>query len=160
MMKHDSDKGATRPMDATDRRIVNALQDGVAPTERPYRDAARRLGLTEEDLLARLERLLEEGVLTRFGPMFDVEKMGGAFCLCAMSVPEADMARVVAALDARPEVAHNYERDHALNLWFVLATDREDAIRPAIESIEAETGLAVLDFPKRREFFVGLRVQA
>jgi DNA-binding Lrp family transcriptional regulator len=147
-------------LDETDRHIVNALQDGFPLTPRPYAEAARRMGLTENDLIARLKRLLDSGAITRFGPMFDAAAMGGAFCLCAMAVPTERFDTVVIQVNAHPEVAHNYERAHRLNMWFVLATETPEGIEAAAQAIEAETGLKVLRFPKEQEFFVGFRVAA
>jgi hypothetical protein len=59
-------------------------------------------------------------------------------------------------VNALPEVAHNYAREHPLNLWFVLATETPEATADAVAAIEARTGLPVLTFPKEREYFVGL----
>jgi len=150
----------TTGMDATDRRIVNALQGGFPVCERPFAAVAADLGLDEADLIARLDRLLGDGTLTRFGPLFDAEKLGGAFTLASMQVPAADYERVAAKVNALPEVAHNYARDHALNMWFVLATETPAGITDAVATIERETGLPVYSFPKEREFFVGLRLPA
>ncbi len=147
-------------MDDTDRRIVNALQGGFPLCERPFREAAQQLGLSEGALIERLRRLLDEGILTRFGPLYHAERLGGAFCLCAMAVPEARFEEVAALVNALPEVAHNYQRDHFLNMWFVLATETPGGIREAIAEIEGATGLRVLDFPKEEEFFVELRLPA
>ena len=78
--------------------------------------------------------------------------------------PRDDDRRVHAALArrlaARPEVAHNYERSHALNMWFVLGTDTPEGITRTAQAIEAETGLDVMLFPKLEEYFIGFRVQA
>ncbi|WP_413874895.1 Lrp/AsnC family transcriptional regulator [Albidovulum sp.] len=147
-------------LDATDRAILNALQEGFPLSHRPFEEAGRALGISEDDLIARIRNLREEGAITRFGPFFDVEAMGGAFCLCAMAVPEARFDAVVTLVNAHPEVAHNYERAHRLNMWFVLATDRPEAIERIACAIEAETGLKVLRFPKLKEFFIGFRVTA
>jgi siroheme decarboxylase len=147
-------------MDATDRRIVNALHGGLPVCERPYLVAAAALGLTEDDLIARLDRLLAEGTLTRFGPLFDAAVLGGAFTLAAMQVPAADFDRVVAAVNALPEVAHNYERAHEFNMWFVLGTETPEDVAATIARIERETGLPVYAFPKEREYFVELRLPA
>jgi DNA-binding Lrp family transcriptional regulator len=147
-------------LDDTDRRIVNALQEGFPLSPRPYGEAALRLGLTEDELIARLHRLLETRTITRFGPFFDAAAMGGAFCLCAMAVPEECFEAVMTQVNARPEVAHNYQRAHRLNMWFVLATETPEGIAKAAREIEGETGLKVLRFPKEREFFIGFRVAA
>ena len=98
--------------------------------------------------------------MTRFGPFFDAEALGGAFCLCAMAVPEDRFEDVLTKVNAHPEVAHNYERDHRLNMWFVLATENRADIMKTAKEIEHDTGLEVLLFPKKREFFVGFRVNA
>ncbi|MCB2125606.1 MAG: Lrp/AsnC family transcriptional regulator [Rhodobacteraceae bacterium] len=147
-------------LDATDRAILNALQEGFPLSHRPFAEAGAALGIDEDELIARIRRLREEGAITRFGPFFDAEAMGGAFCLCAMAVPTERFDAVVTLVNAHPEVAHNYERAHRLNMWFVLATDRPDGIERAARAIEAETGLKVLRFPKLKEFFIGFRVTA
>lgn len=147
-------------MDSVDRAIVNALQQGFPVSERPFRDAGALLGLGEEDLIARIGKLLEDGVLTRFGPLYQAERLGGAYALAAMRVPQADFDRVAEAVNAHPEVAHNYERDHEFNMWFVLATETHDGIARAAAQIERTTGLPVYLMPKREEFFVGLNLAA
>ncbi|RQP06371.1 MAG: Lrp/AsnC family transcriptional regulator [Paracoccus sp. BP8] len=147
-------------LDDTDRAILNRLQEGFPLTPHPFDDAGAALGLTGTALIERLERLREIGAITRFGPFYDAAAMGGAFCLCALSAPEADFDRIAALVNAHPEVAHNYARDHALNMWFVLATATPEGIGETCARIEAETGLTVWRFPKLREFFIGFRVAA
>ncbi len=153
----------TRPtpeLDETDRRIVNGLQEGFPLVPRPYAAVAERLGLAEDDLIERLARLRAEGAVTRFGPFYDAAAMGGAFCLCAIAVPEARFEAVADLVNARPEVAHNYARDHRLNMWFVLATETPEDIEATARAIERDTGLAVLRFPKLEEYFIGFKVVA
>jgi DNA-binding Lrp family transcriptional regulator len=147
-------------MDELDRAIVNTLQGGFPICDEPYREVAETLGIAEAELIARLQRLLEMKTLTRFGPMFQVERMGGAFVLAALAVPEADYARIAEAVNTLPEVAHNYRREHALNMWFVLATETPEGIPAAIEKIERTTGLTVYAFPKLKEYFVEMRLTA
>ena len=147
-------------IDDTDRRIIDALHGGFPVCERPFAAAAATLGLTEDVLIARVDRLLADGTLTRFGPLFDAEKMGGSFTLAALQVPAQAFERVADAVNALPEVAHNYAREHALNMWFVLATPTPDDVAGVIARIERATGLPVLAFPKEREYFVELRLPA
>lgn len=147
-------------MDELQRAIINRLQGGFALCARPFAAAARELGTDEATLIATLQGMLDAGALTRFGPMYDAERLGGAFTLCAMSVPEADFERVAALVNAHAEVAHNYQRAHRYNLWFVLATGARAQIAPVIAAIEAETGCAVLDLPREQEYFVELRLPA
>ena len=109
-------------------------------------------------LLERLQTLLADGTLTRFGPLFQIERAGGLFVLAAMAVPEERFDAVTAQVNALSEVAHNYRRTHALNMWFVIGTETPAQAQVAIERIEADTGLPVLAFPKEREFFVELKL--
>ena len=147
-------------MDELERAIVNRLQGGFPLAGRPFAAAARELGTDEATLIAKLQAMLEAGTLTRFGPMYDAERLGGAFTLCAMSVPEADLERAAALVNAHPEVAHNYERAHRFNLWFVLATGSRARIPQVIAAIEAQTGYPVLDLPREQEYFIDLRLSA
>ncbi|MDY0013565.1 MAG: AsnC family transcriptional regulator [Rhodocyclaceae bacterium] len=151
---------APTPLDELDRRLINATQGGFPLVDEPYRQVAAELGITENEVLARLASLLERGVLTRFGPMFQIERMGGRFVLAAMAVPEARFEEVAATVNALPEVAHNYRREHALNMWFVLATETPEAIPAVCRRIESLTGLPVRAFPKEREYFVDMRLPA
>ncbi len=143
-----------------DRQILATLQGDFPICERPYAEAAAQLGIGEAELLARLESLLADKVLTRFGPMFQIEEMGGAFVLAALAVPEARYEEVTALVNALPQVAHNYRREHQLNMWFVLATESKAGIADAIAQIEHDTGLPVYAFPKEREFFVEMKLEA
>jgi DNA-binding Lrp family transcriptional regulator len=145
-------------LDARDRAIVNRLQRGFPICERPYAEAARELGLEQSELLERLDRLLRGGVLTRFGPMFQIERAGGAVVLAAMQVPAGDLERVAATLNALPEVAHNYLREHRFNLWFVLAADSQEGVDRAIAGIEAASGYLVYAMPKLKEYFLELQL--
>ncbi|MGJ7458767.1 AsnC family transcriptional regulator [Halomonas sp. MA07-2] len=145
-------------LDAADRRLINRLQDGLPLVEAPYAAVAAELELSEGELLYRLERLLETGVLSRFGPMYHAERLGGGLTLAALAVPETDFEAVVATVNAFPEVAHNYRREHRLNMWFVLATETPERIDEVIAELEAATGLPVFNMPKQEEFHVRLHL--
>jgi len=147
------------PLDPVDRRIVNGLQGGFPVSETPYADAAANLGMEEEELIRRLAHLCDVGVLSRFGPMFNAEKLGGDVTLAAMAVPDDCFEKVADLVNAHPEVAHNYARDHRLNMWFVLSVEQPERIGEVIAEIETETGLVVYDMPKQEEYYVGLRVE-
>jgi len=147
-------------MDEVDRAIVNALQGGFPLTRRPYAEAAHGLGLSEDELMDRLQAMLNAGTLTRFGPLFQVERMGGRFVLAAMEIPASDFECVAGIVNAMPEVAHNYEREHALNMWFVVAAESDAAVDRAVAAVEAATGYPVYRFPKEREYFVEMLLAA
>ncbi len=145
-------------MDAIDRKLINHLQAGFPVCERPYATVAEQLGIGESELLTRLQRLLDDKVLSRFGPMYHAEKLGGGLSLVAMAVPDERFDEVAEQVNAFPQVAHNYAREHRLNLWFVLATETPGEIPAVLAAIEQRTGLPVYDMPKIEEFYVGLQL--
>lgn len=147
-------------IDDIDRAIVNALQGDFPLEPRPFARAAAALGLPEDELIGRVARLREYGIITRFGPFYNAERIGGGFCLCAMAVPAAQWSETVAVVNAQREVAHNYRRDHELNMWFVLAVESPPEIEATARRIEQASGLRVWLFPKEREYFLDMRISA
>ncbi len=147
-------------MDDIDKAIINRLQQGFPVCASPYRQVAEQLGISEALLLERLQTMLVDGVLSRFGPMYHAEQMGGALTLVALKVPEERFDEVTDIVNAFPEVAHNYARNHLLNMWFVLATESPEQIAKVIAEIERQTGLTVYNMPKISEYFVGLQLEA
>ena len=154
-----SDLRATQ-LDDIDRAIINEYQGGFPLTETPFADVGKNLGIPAQDALARVSRLLDEGILSRFGPMYHAEKMGGGLTLAALEVPEDDYDRIAEIVNVFDEVAHNYARDHIFNMWFVLATETPEGVEKTIAEIETATGLKVHNMPRQEEFFIGLRFEA
>lgn len=146
-------------MDKIDRAIINNLQGGFPICDHPYAVVAEQLGIDEADLLNRLQQMLEKKQLSRFGPMYHAERLGGGLSLCAMRVPEADFDRVTEQVNAFPEVAHNYARDHEFSMWFVLGTETPERVEETCREIEQATGYRVYNMPKKQEFFVGLKFE-
>jgi DNA-binding Lrp family transcriptional regulator len=146
-------------LDTIDRSIINRLQGGFPVCERPYAQAAASLGLGEDELIARIGKLVEGGVLSRFGPLFNADRLGGTAVLAAMAVPEAQYEEVAEIVNAQREIAHNYRREHALNMWFVGSAERAESVEAAFVRIEKLTGHPVYRFPKEREFFVELKLE-
>jgi DNA-binding Lrp family transcriptional regulator len=166
-------------IDPADARLLDRLHGGFPLVDRPFAQVAEELGQSEDEVIERLGRLLGHGVLTRFGPLFQIERAGGTFVLAAMSVPEARFDAVAHTVNAWPEVAHNYRRESAtaaagrrsarkqsappadgaaLNMWFVVAAESAAVAEEVLQRIEAATGLAVWRFPKEREFKVELKL--
>ena len=147
-------------MDDLDKLLINTLQNGFPICDSPYQRVATQLGLTEQELLGRLKTLLANGTLTRFGPLFHAELMGGALTLAAVKVPTERFDQVTETINSFPEVAHNYARSHELNMWFVLATETPEQIQKTISAIEQKTDLTVHNMPKITEYFVNLKLEA
>ena len=147
-------------LDDKDRALINAYQGGFPLSERPYAEVGEKLGLSEEDVIARIGRMLDEKILTRFGPLYNAERLGGGLTLAAMKLPEEKFDEIAEQVNAFPEVAHNSAREHELNMWFVLATETPDGIAETCKRIEEATGYKVYNMPKEEEFFVELMFEA
>jgi DNA-binding Lrp family transcriptional regulator len=143
-------------MDELSRRFINVFQGGFPLLERPYASIAVELDTDETTLISTIRSLLAEKYLSRVGPLYEAVSMGGGLTLAALCVPEKDFDRVAQQLNSLAEIAHNYRREHALNMWFVIATERPEAVNKTIDKIQRLTGLTVYNFPKLQEFYVGL----
>jgi DNA-binding Lrp family transcriptional regulator len=147
------------PLTEIERRVINSLQGDFPLDARPFATAATPLGLDEDGLIATIDGLVRSGRVSRFGPLWNAEGLGGAVCLAAMRVPPERFEDIAAQVNAHSEIAHNYARDHELNMWFVASAADPARIDAVFRAIEEETGLPVLAMPKEREFFVGFRVE-
>ena len=147
-------------MDDIDIKIINHLQHGFPICASPYQRVAEQLAITETVLLDRIRMLLDNRVLSRFGPMYHAEQMGGAVTLAAVKVPENCFESIADIINSFPEVAHNYARNHVFNMWFVIATDNTERIEQVIQDIEEKTGLTIYNMPKLNEYFVELKLDA
>jgi DNA-binding Lrp family transcriptional regulator len=145
-------------IDARDALLIDRLHGDLPLTDHPFAVVGAELGMAEDEVLERLRRLLSQGVLTRLGPLYHIERAGGKFLLAALEVPEVRFDEVTALVNAFPEVAHNYRREHAFNMWFVVATESAAQCDAVLARIAEATGLRVHAFPKEREYFVGLRL--
>jgi DNA-binding Lrp family transcriptional regulator len=145
-------------LDDLDRRILNRMQHDLPLVPAPFAAVATELGIEEGMLLERLSAMQRQGDISRVGPMYRVDGFGGGLALMAMAVPPERFDEVAEWLNALPEVAHNYEREHRLNMWFVLAAETPASIAASVAAIEAETGLVVHAFPKEREYFLELKL--
>ncbi len=129
-----------------DRRLLDEFQRDFPITSRPYAELARRLETEEETVIARLDQLRQLGLISRVGAVVAPHRAGWS-TLAAMAVPEARLGEVAALVSGFAEVNHNYEREHRLNLWFVVTGADAGQVAAVLRDIEARTGLAVLDLP-------------
>lgn len=146
-------------LDTIDKRIVNDLQGGFPLSPNPWEDLAHQYGLDSTQLIERIQTLQDDGYISRFGPLYHAEKLGGGLTLAAMKVPAGRFDEVADIVNGLPEVAHNYEREHRFNMWFVIATETPEMVNTVISRIEKDTRLKVYNMPKQREFFLGLHFE-
>lgn len=143
------------PLDATDRRLLDGFQRDLPLEARPFAAMAATLGLTEAEVIARLAALQEAGAVSRVGAVVRPNTAGRS-TLAAMAVPEDRLEEVGMLVAALPEVNHCYEREHRLNLWFVVTAADTAGVAAALRRVEAAAGLPVLDLPLEAEYRIDL----
>ncbi|MBF0119045.1 MAG: AsnC family transcriptional regulator [Desulfobacterales bacterium] len=140
-------------MDDTDRVLLNRIQSDFPVTYRPYLSIAEDLGLTEEDVIARLQRLKASGIIRRIGGNFVPKKIGFVSTLCAAKVPEDAIDSFAAIVNSYPGVTHNYYRDYTYNIWFTFIAPSMDEIEKNLKEISNKTGITnILNLPSIKVF--------
>jgi DNA-binding Lrp family transcriptional regulator len=140
-------------MDAIDKKLLNVLQKDFPLEERPFEIIARRCGIGEEEALARIQRMKDEGVIRRIGAVFDGVKLGRVSTLCAARVPEGKIDDFVAVVNANKGVTHNYGRDHDYNIWFTVSAAGADDLEAFLQDVKRKTGVTdILDMRAVRVF--------
>ncbi len=139
-------------LDATDRRILDVIQTDFPLEPRPYAVLGQRLGLSEEEVFARVRALRRRRIIRRLGANFQSAKLGFVSTLCAARVPEERLEAFIAAVNAEPGVTHNYLRDHAYNVWFTLISPSREASRAILDNLTRRTGVSILNLPATRLF--------
>lgn len=137
------------------QRLLNDFQRDLPLSPTPWRDMAEALGVTEAAVLSALEAMVADGHISRVGVIFKPNTVGVS-TLAALAAPEDRLESIAAWISALPEVNHNYEREHAFNLWFVLTGRDVDHLRAVVASIEEATGLSVLSLPLLDEYYIDL----
>ena len=138
-----------------DRRLLNDFQQDFPLSPTPYADMARRLGVTEEEVLARLEALKSAGAVSRVGAVVRPNTVGVS-TLAAMTVPPEQLESVAALVNGYTEVNHNYEREHRLNLWFVATAPDIVRLTVVLDEIAGRSGYEVLSFPLVEDYHIDL----
>jgi DNA-binding Lrp family transcriptional regulator len=143
------------PASAIALRLLDAYQREFPLEPRPFARIAADLGVAEADVIEEFAALKDAGKISRIGTIIRPNSIG-ASTLAALRVPEADVERVATLVCGHAEVNHCYEREHAINLWFVVTAADRTAVNRVLRAIEAETGLACLDLPIVEAYHIDL----
>lgn len=149
-----------RQLDSLEQRLINDFQHGLPLEARPFARLAASLGVSEQDVIDALQALQDGGVVSRVGPVFRPNRLG-ASTLAALAVPPERLDQVAELVNGYDEVNHNYEREHAFNLWFVVTAADKARLRAVLDEIAMRTGLEPLDLPMLEDYFIdlGFRLQ-
>jgi DNA-binding Lrp family transcriptional regulator len=147
-------------MDAVDKAILRELQGDLPIVKRPFQEIASRIGITEAELLSRVNNLIHEGIIRKFGLRIDSRKVGYASTLVAMKVPPERLDEAAARLNRNPNVTHNYAREHEYNLWFTIIARNREELQKTLEEIGREVEHEdMINLPTRRKFKINVKFQ-
>lgn len=148
--------GALTPRD---RQLLEAAQQGLEITPRPFAALARKLDMEENEVISRLKSLRESGYIRRLGGIFSSRRLGWESILLAARVPRDDFAGVRDIINSHPGVSHNYRRNHDYNMWFTLSVPPEQDLQAEIEKLEERTGLDFLQLPRLKRYKLGVKMK-
>lgn len=140
-------------LDKLDKKLLNLIQTNFPIVPEPYKELARKMGTTEEEIINRLQALQKSGIIRRLGGIFDSRKVGYTGTLCAIKVPPEKIEAVAEVINQYPGVTHNYLRNHEYNMWFTLLAESTEKIEEIITEIQEKTGIReILNLPASRIF--------
>jgi DNA-binding Lrp family transcriptional regulator len=121
-------QGAAIELDDLDKRLLNLMQGSFPIARRPYQHVADAAGIGEPEVMARVQRLLDERIIRQVTPIFDTRALGYSSMLVAAKVDPDNPWRAANVINAHPGVSHNYLRNHAFNIWFTIATEPDSPL--------------------------------
>lgn len=129
-------------LDDKDKMILNRIQSDFPIAARPYLEIANDLGLNEDEVIQRVQRMKEDGIIRRIGGNFGPEKLGYCSTLCAAQVPSDKIDEFAEIVNSFPGVTHNYLREHPLyNVWFTFIEPTREIIEENLKEISRRSGV-------------------
>jgi siroheme decarboxylase len=134
--------GAAIALDEVDKRLLNLMQGQFAIAPRPYQHVASKAELSEDEVMARVQRLLDERIIRQVTPIFDTRALGYSSMLVAAKVDPEHPWRAANVINAHPGVSHNYLRNHEFNIWFTIATEPDSklGLEGTLQALAREAG--------------------
>ncbi len=139
-------------MDKIERKLLNLIQGTFPIHPEPYRILGESIGVSEEEVLAKVQHLYDLGVIRRLGGVFDSRRLGYFSTLCTAKVPEDKVSLVAGLLAKIPGVTHNYVRNHAYNIWFTLIAISREQAENTLKGIREAAGIEVFSLPATKVF--------
>jgi DNA-binding Lrp family transcriptional regulator len=140
-------------MDDLDKKILNNIQTAFPIEQEPFKVIGEEIGTSEQEVLIRIKKMKNEGIIRRIGAVFDPQKLGYVSTLCAARVPADKLKEFVEVVNAYTGVTHNYRRNHEYNVWFTFIAPTGEELQNSINEIRQKTGIAdILSMRARRTF--------
>ncbi|MBI5700490.1 Lrp/AsnC family transcriptional regulator [Candidatus Saganbacteria bacterium] len=147
-------------IDQIDKNILNELQFNFPIVEKPFKEIADRIGISEDEVLTRVSDLKKDYIIRRIGPTFEGSKLGYVNALVAAKAPEDKLDEIGQYVAGFEEVTHDYSRDHEFNLWFTLTCKSVERMDEIIAQIEKKYGdICVFLLPATKKFKINARFE-
>lgn len=143
-----------------EKTLLNDYQQGMPLVSEPFSEMARELNekgfsVSENDVINSLNSLQQRGMVSRVGPVFKPQSVGGS-TLAAIAVPSERMEAVASIVSSFSQVNHNYKREHHYNLWFVVTASSQQEVDKVLAEIQRQTGLHVMNLPMEQDYHIDL----
>lgn len=147
-------------VDETDKLIINHIQSDFPITKNPFSTIGNNLGIEEKEVISRVQKLKDNGIIRRIGGNFSPEKLGFFSTLCAAKVPENQIGSFAEFVNKFPGVTHNYVRENDYNVWFTFIAPSVEIIETNLKLIAAETGIeTIINLPATKVFKISAKFQ-
>lgn len=144
---------STQPeLDSLDKAILNEIQSHFPIVSRPYVEVGERVRAPENEVIRRVQAMMDSGVIRRIGANFTSRKLGYSSTLCAARVPPELLDRFVEVVNRYPGVTHNYLRQHHFNVWFTLIAESATRLDQILQEISAASEVEILSLPAQEIF--------
>jgi DNA-binding Lrp family transcriptional regulator len=154
--------GAAIPLDELDKKLLNLMQGRFPLEPRPYESVARAAEVTEDEVMRRVQHLIDERIIRQVTPIFDTRALGYSSMLVAAKVDAENPHRAAKIINAHPGVSHNYLRNHDFNLWFTIATEPDSklGLQGTLEALADEAGAtSVRELPTLKMFKIRMDLE-
>ena len=121
--------------------ILLRIQRNFPLVARPFSAIAQELGTTSQEVLYILNEAKNEKIIRQTSAIFDTKKLGYISSLVAFEVNPEQIDEAVSILNAHPGISHNYERNHAFNIWFTIAVapNSQLGLEKTVEILASQT---------------------
>jgi DNA-binding Lrp family transcriptional regulator len=147
------------PLDSIDKNLLNDIQWVFPLVNRPYLEIATKHGLAEDDVIRRIERMKQAGLIRQINAIFDTRRLGYKSALVAFSVMPEKLLGVADKVNEHPGVSHNYERNHEYNMWFTLAVPPGSDMKEDLDRMASLDGVIKYRLlPTLKLYKIGVRL--
>ncbi len=144
-------------MDKIDKKIINLMQSYFPLSSTPYQDIAKKIDIERDEVIVRLKKLYEDGIIRKVGAILSARKMGFVSTLAAVSVSNEKLDEVSKIINRYNGVTHNYLREGSPNIWFTLTEPNQKILDKHLNDIERKINNKIIRMPAKKIFKIGVK---